>query len=113
MQKEKITYEFYYSEYLEGRDSVIPRKAFKHFIGMAEDRLKPYISGNVHCEEVARTLCEAAEYLYVSSRHRGIASETIDGYRADYESSASDTAALIRIASERLAGLGLFYMGVE
>ncbi len=113
MQKGKITYEFYYSEYLAGSDEVIPRKDFRRFVGMAEDRLAPYIRGEENRDEVARAICEAAEYLYVSSRHRGVVSETIDGYRADYEGGSSDAAAVMKIAADRLAGLGIFYMGVE
>lgn len=88
-------------------------KDFERFVRMAADEILPYIAENGFDTEVGLTLCEAAEYLYSKAKHRGIASESIDGYRVDYTSAAPESAELIKIASARLGRLGLMYMGVE
>lgn len=113
MRKSSITYDFYYADYLGGREGLIPRSEFDGWARCAEDRILPYITGEGHDDEVNRALCEAAEYLCTAAKHRGINSETIDGYRVDYAGGVHDTAEVLRIAAERLSPLGLLYMGVE
>ena len=106
MRKSSVTYDFYYADYLGGREGLIPRSEFDGWARCAEDRILPYVTGEGHDDEVNRALCSAA-------KHRGINSETIDGYRVDYAGGVHDTAEVLRIAAERLSPLGLLYMGVE
>ena len=99
MRKSSITYDFYYADYLGGREGLIPRSEFDGWARCAEDRILPYITGEGHDDEVNRALCEAAEYLCSAAKHRGINSETIDGYRVDYAGGVHDTAEVLRIAA--------------
>lgn len=116
--------EYYFNEYLAGKDSTIPSGSFSYYARKASRQIDRYTYGRLQTvwevtDDVKECCCEIAEYLY-SCDQQEIRTGGLVSYSNDGESGTFDTAsytkkeknAKVRSAIRNyLADTGLLYQG--
>lgn len=115
-----VDYLFYTTEYLKGKESVIPEKDFAYYSANAEQDILTATYGRAEFAtyEEKMCVCELAEIQYVTENEKrnSITSEKVGGYSVTYENSEQ---IMSRAARQRnkailrwLANTGLLYRGI-
>lgn len=115
-----VDYVFYTTEYLRGKESVIPEKEFAYYASNAERDIltATYGRAGFTTDEEKMCVCELAEIEYVSDneKHKSVVSEKVGGYSVTYENSEQ---IISRAAQQQnkailrwLANTGLLYRGI-
>lgn len=117
--------EFYFNEYLSGRQAVLPVQGSDFWLRKAQKTLISFTFDNIDESadipyEVKMCQCEIAELLYSDDKRAtslsGVSSESVEGWSKHYESSEQVEAQLNKkiksCVTMWLAPLGLLYCGV-
>ena len=116
---------FYITDYLAGKEAVVPDSCFVFYARSATQKIKAYTGSNVDenniKDEVKMCCCEIAELLYkheqMSNQTDGITSESVAGWSRSYESADTKRERLIYAVKESvykwLGGTGLLYRGLN
>ena len=87
-----VDYVFYTTEYLNGKESVIPENDFAYYSARAEQDILTATFGRADftTDEEKMCACEMAEIKYSSDRdrHSSISSEKVGSYSVTYEESS-------------------------
>ena len=113
----KVSFEFYFNSFCNGKGGSIPAESFEKTIRQAERELEGYLScGEIPAgseDLVKLCLCEVAELLYCCEKSDNLKSETIDGYSVVFADKADTRDAAHKIIFQRLGSRGLLFAGVE
>ena len=117
MKVNKIGFEFYFNDFCNGRQGMIPAESFERSVILATGELEKYISDSAfvgdYGSEIDMCLCELAEYIYQKEKVGNIRSESVDGYSVSFVEGVGNRTNVAEIILRRLGKSGLLYAGVE
>ncbi len=113
----KVSFEFYFNSFCDGRGGIIPAEAFDRCIRQAEREVESYLLCKAVSAEdeslVKLCLCEVAELLFRVEKNGELKSETIDGYSVVFADKADVKETVRKVIFQRLGSIGLLFAGVE
>ena len=115
-----VDYLFYTTEYLRGKESVIPEKEFAYYASNAEQDVLTATYGRARfaAHEEKMCVCELAEIQYAAEneKRKSITSEKVGGYSVTYENSEQIMSRAAQLQNKAilrwLANTGLLYSGL-